>query len=232
MQQEYIQHKTLGEMLYRSGNPDIPPCKYILPKNSTEISLLMSALKSIEVGAFMSLAESLPSEDTSIALLLSSMASVAARQNAMLQASAKLNTSMASFETPLSAPWAYNLALNYVQPGTCTVELPYSILPRLSVADKTIANARSNDSITFVWDNAARIAAARSGKPLFIGWVNQIDSPIYTSLTALGDGSGMTVVPAKLSGTAFAVMTTQPGLEDMEDLTEATIAGPVILNVI
>jgi hypothetical protein len=41
----------------------------------------------------------------------------------------------------------------------------------------------------------------------------------------------MTVVPAKLSGTAFAVMTTQPGLEDIDELTQATIAGPVILNV-
>jgi hypothetical protein len=218
-------------MLYRSGNADVPPCKYILPQNPIESSLFMSALKSIEVGAFMWLAESLPSADTTTALLLSSMASVAARQNAMLQASARLNTSMASFETPLSAPWAYNLALNYVQPGTCTVELPYPILPTLSVADKTIANARSNDSITFVWDTAARGAAARSGKPLFIGWVNQIDNPIYTSLTALGDGSGMAVVPPELSGTGFAVLTTQPGLKDMNELTEATIAGPVMVNV-
>jgi hypothetical protein len=196
------------------------------------MQLLLSALKSIEAGAFMSLSESLDADATQAAILLSSIASIAARQNAMLQASARLETSMASFETPLSATWAYNLALNYVQPGSCKAELPMTILPTLFIGNKTIGRARPNDTVTFSWDDAARAAAARSGKPLFIGWVNQVNVPAYTRLDASGDGSGMTAVPPQLSGTAFAVLTTQPELLDIDQLTEATLAGPVVISLV
>jgi hypothetical protein len=231
-QQEYKQHRALTDMLRRSGNADIPPCQYTLPTHATDMELLRGTLKSVEVGAFMSLSESLAADATQVAILLSSIASVAARQNAMLQAYAHLNTSMASFETPLPATLAYSLAWNYVQPGSCKAELPMAILPTLSIGDKVVGHARSNDTVTFSWDGAARAAAARSGKPLFIGWVNQVDAPAYTPLDAFGDDSGTTVVPPQLSGTAFAVLTTQPDLLDVGQLTEATLAGPVVISLL
>jgi hypothetical protein len=231
MQQEFTQHKALASMLRRTGSADIPPCEYVLPTNTTDVDLL-STLKSIEGGAFMSLAESLPAEASAAAVMLSSIASVAARQNAMLQASAGSNTSMASFDTPLSATLAYNLALNYVQPGSCKTELPIPVLPTLSMGNRVVGHARANDTVSFTWDDAARAAAARSGKPLFIGWVNQVDIPVYTVIEAFGDGSGTTVVPSQLSGTAFAVLTTQPGLLDTDALTDATLAGPVVVSLL
>ncbi|KAF2022705.1 hypothetical protein EK21DRAFT_119477 [Setomelanomma holmii] len=230
--QEYTQQKALSDMLLRTGSADIPPCEYIPLSNTNDMDLLMSTLKSIEVGAFMLLAESLSVDATPAAVLLSSIAGVAARQNAMLQACARLNTSMASFETPLSATWAYNLALNYVRPGSCKAELPIPILPALSIGNRVVGHARPNDTVTFAWDAAARAAAARSGKPLFIGWTNQVDVPAFTSLTPLGDGTGTCVVPPQLSGTAFAVLTTQPGLSDADDLTDATLAGPVVVSIV
>jgi hypothetical protein len=231
-QQEYKQHKALADMLRRSGNADIPPCQYTLPTNDNDMILLRSTLKSVEAGAFMWLSESLTADATQVAILLSSIASVAPRQNAMLQAYAHLNTSMASFETPLPATLAHSLAWNYVQPGSCKAELPMAILPTLSIGNKVVGHARSNDTVTFSWDGAAQAAAARSGKPLFIGWVNQVDVPAYTPLDASGDGSGTTVVPPQLSGTAFAVLTTQPDLIDVDQLTEATLAGPVVISLV
>lgn len=232
MQQENTQHKALTAMLERGGSVDIPPCQYRLPNSTTEMNYLMSAFTSIEVSAFLSLAESVPSDATPAAILLSSIASVAARQNMMLQDMAALNTTLASFDTPISATWAYNLALQYVQPGSCVTELPISVLPTLSIGNRVIEHVRPNDTVTFRWDNAAIAAAARSAKPLYIGWVNQVDIPAYTLLNPAGDGSGTTVVPAQLTGTAFAVLTTQPGLTEADELTEATLAGPVLLNLI
>lgn len=210
----------------------MPPCQYLLPSNTTEMTLLMGALKSVEVGVLISLAESLSPTDTSATIVLSSIASVAARQNALLRAYTRSNASIASFETPLSGTWAYNLALGYVQPGSCAVELPVPILPMLFLNNKTAGFARPNTSVTFTWDAAGRAAASRSGKPLFIGWVNQVDVPMYTSLTALGDGLGTTDVPPGLSGTAFAVLTAQPGLASIDELTEATLAGPVVVSLL
>lgn len=119
-----------------------------------------------------------------------------------------------------------------MQPGSCKAELPIAILPKLSIGNKVDGHARSNDTVTFSWDDAARAAAARSGKPLFIGWVNQVDVPAYTSLDAFGDGSGTTVVPPQLSDTSFAVLTTQPDLLDFDQLTEATLAGPVVISLV
>jgi hypothetical protein len=191
----------------------------------------MGTLKSVEVGVFMSLAESLSPGDTLIAILLSSMAGVAARQNAVLRAQANLNVSVASFETPLSATWAYNMALNYVRPGSCLVELPIPILPTLSINGGVSGYAQANTNVTFAWDTAGKAAASRSGKPLYIGWLNQVDNPIYTSIQALGDGRGTAQVPPGFVGTAIAVLTAQPGLASVEDLTEATLAGPVVVNL-
>ena len=61
----------------------------------------MSVFKTVEGGVLMWLAESLRPEDTSVAVMLSSMSSVAARQNAQLRAFAIPNASVSSFETPL-----------------------------------------------------------------------------------------------------------------------------------
>jgi hypothetical protein len=210
----------------------VPPCEYDLPATAPGIGLLMSTLKSVEVGVLMTLIEPLVSEDTSAFNLLSGMAGVAARQNTVLRAQANRNTSIASFETSLPARLAYNFLLNYIRAGSCLVELPIPILPTMSVNGSVAAYAQANGNVTFAWDVAGKAAAARSGKSLHIGWINQVDNPIYTPITALGDGRGTTRVPPELVGTAVAVLTAQPGLTSIQDLTDATLAGPVIFNLL
>lgn len=159
------------------------------------------------------------------------MASMTAKQNALLRAYASFNTSVESFETPSSAAWAYNFVLGYTRPGSCAVELPLPILPTLDINDKATVYARPGTQLTFNWDAAGRVAAARSGRPLFVAWVNQLNLPVFTLVTALGDGSGTANIPLGLSGAVFAVLTAQPELTSIEELTAATLAGPVILRL-
>lgn len=192
----------------------------------------MSVFKTVEGGVLMWLAESLSPEDTSVAVMLSSMSSVAARQNAQLRLLAVPNASVSSFDTPLPDAWAYNIALTFVVPGTCAVEQRLPLLPTLSIANSVIATVLPGDEVIFMWDAAARVAVARSGRPLFIGWLNQVNAPVYSAVTPLGDGRGTTKVPPELSGTAFAFLTAQPGLVSMQDLTEVTLAGPVVVNLV
>lgn len=192
----------------------------------------MSTLKSVETGVLLSLTKSLLSEDSPAVDVLSSMGGVAAKQSAVLHARVNRNADVASFETPVSAAWAYNLAQSFTLPGSCAVELPIVNLPPLSLNGRYTANVQSNASVTFAWDAAGRAAASRSGKQLFIGWMNQVDTPIYTPVVALSDGSGTTEVPSGLSGTAFAALTAQPGLVSLEELTQATLAGPVVVNLL
>lgn len=193
----------------------------------------MSGLKSVETGLFITIADSLPASDAPLGVVLTNMATVASRQNAMLQAYIHSNSSAGPFETPISAIWAYNFAALHVLPGSCTVELPIPILPTLAVGDGLGFSVfrQSNTNVSFAWDAAGTTAAARSGKPLSVGWVNQIGNPQYTPLVVVSDGIGITTIPAGLLGTAFAVLTAQPGLDSIDDLTKATIAGPVMIKV-
>ncbi|KAJ4330518.1 hypothetical protein N0V95_010042 [Ascochyta clinopodiicola] len=230
-QQEQTQLKTLRGLLHRSGGQDVPACRYLLPSNTTELVMLMGALKSVELGVFMSLSDSLPPSDTSASVLLSSIASVAAKQYALLRTYTSRNASIEPFDTPSSGTWAYNVALGFVQPGSCALELPLPILPMLTMNNRIAGYAWPGANATFGWDVAGRSAASRSGKPLFVAWVNQVDAPVFTPLTLHGDGFGTTRVPLGLSGTAFAVLTAQPGLTTIDELTDATLAGPVVVNL-
>ncbi|KAF1952098.1 hypothetical protein CC80DRAFT_508435 [Byssothecium circinans] len=207
---------ALQDLLSRSRGEDVPPYQYTLPDNGTELVLLMGALKSVELGVLMSLAEALPPTDTSATILLSSIASVAARQNALLHSYGNAGASTESFETPASGVWAYNFALEYTQPGSCALELPLAILPRFTMNSKPAGYARPGTNVTFGWDAAG---------------MRLVDPPSFTPLMPLGDGLGTTSVPLGLSGTAFAVLTAQPGLTGINELTEATLAGPVVLRL-
>ncbi|KAI0569668.1 SWI-SNF-Ssr4 domain-containing protein [Pyrenophora tritici-repentis] len=225
--QEQTQLRTLRSLLRRSGNPDVPSCQYDLPSNVTELSFLMGTLKSINLGVFMSMAES---ADGPVAILLSSIASVDAKHIALLGDYTHRNASGQSFDTPATPAWAYNFALEYIRPGTCRVELPLPILPKLMIDKKTSGHVRPGTNVSVGWDAAARSAVARSGNPVFVAWVNQVAKPVFTALTLFDESSGSTSVPLGLSGTAFAVLTAQPELTSIADLTDATLAGPVVVS--
>jgi hypothetical protein len=68
------------------------------------------------------------------------------------------------------------------------------------------------------------------GKPLLIGWVNQLNVPVYTKLNITAKGKGTADVPRKMNGVAFAVVTTQQP-DNANDLALATLAGPVVITL-
>ena len=69
---------------------------------------------------------------------------------------------------------------------------------------------------------------AEAGKQLLVGWVNQLNEPVYTSLNITSEGKGMTAAPPGMNGATFAVVTTQQP-DNTDDLALATLAGPVLL---
>jgi hypothetical protein len=226
-QQEQTQMRTLRSLLNQSGNPDVPSCQYDLPSNMTELSFLMMTLKSINLGVFMSMAEA---ADGPVAILLSSIASVDAKHVALLGDYSHRNTSGQSFDTPATPAWAYNFALEYSRPGSCSVQLPLPILPKLTINKKTSGHVQPGTNVSVEWDAAARFAIDQVGSRVFVAWVNQVTQPIFTALTLFDENSGSTRVPPSLSGTAFAVLATQPKLTTIADLTAATLAGPVVVS--
>ena len=71
---------------------------------------------------------------------------------------------------------------------------------------------------------------AEAGKQLLVGWVNQLNMPIYTPLNITGKGKGTATIPSGMTGAVFAVMTTQQP-DNVDDLALATLAGPVVLTL-
>ncbi len=96
----------------------------------------------------------------------------------------------------------------------------------------TAGIAEPGQNVTFSWDVTQRPIALEASKPLFIGWANQINPPVYTPLTQVRKGSGSATVPMGMSGIAFAVLTAQPDLGSLDELTEATLAGPVVVSLL
>ncbi len=85
--------------------------------------------------------------------------------------------------------------------------------------------------MTFSWDPTQKPVTQENGKNLFIGWVNQLGSPVYTPLKSIGNGTGTATVPSGLKGVVYTALTTQNTLMSVDDLMGATLAGPAIVLV-
>lgn len=82
----------------------------------------------------------------------------------------------------------------------------------------------------FTWDPTQMSFVTEAGKKLLVGWVNQLNLPIYTPLNITAKGKGTASVPQGMNGVAFAAVTTQCQ-DNVNDLTLATLAGPTILKL-
>jgi hypothetical protein len=138
------------------------------------------------------------------------------------------------FDTGISDIWAYNLALSFTVPGSCPVEVPVPILPVLNVSETSgprSANSTTETTVLeFIWDPLQMTFVAETGKQLLVGWVNQLNVPVYTALNITRKGAGTTAVPPGMNGIVFAVVTTQQP-DNVDDLALATLAGPVVLTM-
>ena len=109
----------LQTLLRQAGGEEVPPCQHDFPDDATELVLVMHTFKAIEVGLQLSRPGPPASMDRAVDTQLSSIASVAAKQDALLHAAANANTGLAPLDTPVPDVWAYNLALAFTRPGSC-----------------------------------------------------------------------------------------------------------------
>lgn len=227
--QELIHTATISHLLQTAHQHPVAPCRYHFPvTNLRQFLALSDAITTVSTGAINGLAQSIAvSSDPSLVALTSGMLGVEAWHSAYFRIVADADTAAVStpnlFETPISGIWAFNLAVDFVVPGSCTLP-PVPILPHLEVGVAVESTAQ------FFWDpEQMPVATAVAQKQrLYIAWVNQLNKPIYTSLNITAPGVGVAVVPAGLAGQVYAAMTatTVPG--DVYALADATLAGPAI----
>lgn len=220
---------TLQNILLAAGASIIPECQYVFPsRNTSEFLSLGRSLSSVGVSAILGLAETVAILDSNLVSGIASIAATEARHDAFFNVANGQLPNPAPFDTPISSTWAYNLALKFIVPASCPVELPITILPTLSTQ---IILQSNQTSMTFSWDPAQKPVIQENGKDLFIGWVNQLGSPVYTPLKSIGNGTGTATVPSGLKGVVYTALTTQNTLMSVDDLTGATLAGPAIVLV-
>ena len=186
-------------------------------------------ITSVGIGAIIGLADRISSSDPLLIKSTSSIITVESRHDAFFRQIGGEVPNPSPFDTGISGVWAYNLALPFVVPGSCPVEISLPILPTLSATN----NDRRNDTlrqVEFAWNPDQLPLEKEGSKQLFIGWLNQLNLPTYTNLTVQGEGKGIAEVPQGLNGATFAALTSQkPG--NANDLALATLAGPAALKL-
>ncbi|KAI9772443.1 MAG: hypothetical protein M1840_000646 [Geoglossum simile] len=233
--QEEVHIATIVNLLKTYNAALIPPCSYFFPVNSTkEFFDLAHIITSVGIGAAIGLAERIAVTDPLLIKSVSSVLTVESRHDAFFRHIKGEVPNPAPFDTGISDLWAYNLALSFVVPGSCPVEVPVPILPKLTVSDTlnaTPTNVTAVPSLLeFTWDPMQMPFVVKVGKPLLVGWVNQLNVPVYSRLNITVKGKGTAAVPQEMNGVAFAVVTTQQP-NNVNDLALATLAGPVVLTI-
>jgi len=188
----------------------------------------------VGIGATIGLVERLAVTDPLLVKSVSSIIAVESRHDAFFRHIVGEVPNPAPFDTGISNIWAYNFALSFIVPGSCSIEVPLPIVPTLTVSNASCSgptNSTMNESLReFTWDPAQMTFVAEAGKQLQVGWVNQLNVPVYTPLNITVEGKGIAPVPQGMNGAAFAAVTTQC-LDNANDLALATLAGPVVVKL-
>ncbi|KAF2789974.1 hypothetical protein K505DRAFT_252193 [Melanomma pulvis-pyrius CBS 109.77] len=212
--QEEVHASSIENILQLYNETLVLPCNYSFPvTNSKEIFDLAHIITSVGIGATIGLNERLAITDPSLVKPVSSILTVESRHDAFLRHVHGAVPNPAPFDTGISPIWAYNLALSFIQPGSSSVELPIPILPRLAVSQHSSAlysnGTESKGMKEFMWDPTQTPFVTEAGKPLLIGWVNQLQKPVYTPLNIITKRKRTTDVPQGLNGVGFAVVAVQ-----------------------
>lgn len=231
--QEEVHVATIEKLLSHFNATTLNSCRYQFPVTNThDFFALANIITSVGIGAITDLASSLAGSDPLLIQSAASIITVEARHDSYFRMTAGEVPNPAPFDIRISGAWAYNLALPFVIPGSCGA-LPASmtsipVFPPLSVVPAgppPFAPNTPPTTITFSVDET-KMPAGYASKPLFIGWVNQANTVIYTPVTVQGKGVLNSDVPQTLNGMAFAALTGQNIAPDVGTLTTQTMAGP------
>lgn len=175
--QEEVYLETLTTILNTYSVELIPPCNYSFSVSSTkEFFEVADLIGSVGISATIGLPQRLALSDPSVARLISSILSVESHLDAFFREVQEREPNPAPFDTGISALWAYNIALSFVIPGSCLVEIPIPVLPRLTVTQATVTpHANSTNSTTqgalkeLAWDATQEPFVIEGEKQLFAG---------------------------------------------------------------
>ncbi|KAF2788131.1 hypothetical protein K505DRAFT_353408 [Melanomma pulvis-pyrius CBS 109.77] len=175
--QEEVHLSSIANVLTSYNKTLIPPCNYSFPVNTTEEFFeLAHTITSVGIGATIGLNERLAITDPLLVKSISSILTVESRHDAFFRHIRGAAPNPAPFNTGISDIWAYNLAFSFIQPGSCSVELPIPILPRLTVfqppSTSYTNSTKSNDQREFTWDPMQTPFVTEASKQLLIGWIS------------------------------------------------------------
>ena len=237
--QEEVHVATIESLLQHNGAQTIAPCKYDFPvSNAVDFFALANIITSVGIGAIFDLQDGISKTDPGLEVSVSGIVTVESRHDAFFRMTAGEAPNPAPYDTRISGAWAYNLALDFIVPGSCGNGLPASItslpvfppLGLLGTNEPAFASTNSIGTLVFTV-NTSQMHAGWSNQPLYMGWVNQENPPIYTQVTVMNENQLQTQVPTGMNGMAFAVLTGQNTATDVTALTAATIAGPLPIPI-
>ena len=188
--------------------------------NTAEFIKLAQVITTVGIGAVIDLAASAATTDPVLLQNIASTVTVEARHDAFFRQALSLTPNPAPQDTRISPEWALNLALPFVLPGSCPLSPAVRRFPSLEILG---VMTPTTTMITFA-------TTANVTQGMYVGWVNQANVPVYTSISVLAgmpQGVFNTTVPPGMGGMAFAALTGQTMALDVAALTVATLAGPV-----
>ena len=229
---------TISAILEKAGYTPVPSCSYKFPDNSpTSFVDLANMITSVGIGAYLGGAE-LITDDPMLEVASASILTVEARHDAYLRAGVGGSPFPTSFDTALTAVFAYNLAQMFIV--ECPQQLPLTILPKLTLESPMPPSnlqppTPAGTLLKFTYDPSTFFVKVAPDAPLYIGLINMVTNITYTEVTSCGTGCATIPVPEGAAGAAFAVLTTfSPADASTEDqLTSfGALAGPaeVILS--
>jgi len=231
--QHETQHAaTIASILEANGAPAIPPCTYSFPYNSpTSFVDLANMITTVGIGAYLGGSELLI-DNAVLEEAAASILTVEARHDAFLRGGVGASPFPTTFDTGLTAVWAFNLAQMFIV--ECPMQLPIIQLPKLMLTSPApTPNLQppvpAGTTLTFEWDPSKFFVTVDPNAPLYVAMVNQnVSAPIFEKITKTSASTGTAPVPAGASGAVFACLTTFSGGLTLNDLTKfGTLAGPV-----
>ena len=194
-------------------------------------------ITSVGIGAYLG-GGALLTDDPTLLTAASSILTVESRHDAYLRAGVGGSPFPTSFDTALTATYAYNLAQMFIV--KCPQQLPITILPKLTLKSPMPPSnlqppTAAGTPLQFEYDPSTFFVKTDPNAPLYIGLVNMVTNVTYTEVTSCGTNCAQIPVPAGAAGAAFAVLTTFSGsaaLTEDQLTTFGTLAGPaeVILS--
>jgi len=234
--QEEVHVASIVGLLKGNNAADIAPCQYNFPiTDETSFLALANIITSVGISALVGLADGVSTSDPQLEATIASIIPVESRHDAFFRLTAGEVPNPTTFETKISAVWAFNLALDFIIPNTCS-NLPQffssiPIFPDLGIIGygaPSFANPTAPGKLIFQVGQPNMLPQGWNSGKLYMAWVNQANTPAYTPVTVQGTELHADVQPG-MFGIAYAALTNQNTATNIDDLTKATLAGPIPL---